>query len=144
MLKLPYTKTSQAIKGYSESTIAKKERADCVVRAIASASGMEYDKAHTFVSEKFNRKSRGGTPRFIPVMNSIGKLNRKKITPVSVKNGTKSLTVNSFSKVYNKGTYILNVKGHAFTIKDGNVIGNVEDAIKTRKILKAAWKIGTN
>ena len=45
-MKLPYTATSEAIKGYSDSALAKSERSDCVVRAVASAYDMLYDKAH--------------------------------------------------------------------------------------------------
>ena len=48
-MSIPYTATSLAIKGYSESPLAKSERADCVVRAIASAFDIQYDKAHTWV-----------------------------------------------------------------------------------------------
>jgi hypothetical protein len=70
------------------------------------------------------------------------KLNRRKVTNVSVKNGTKNMTVNAFIKEHTKGSYILNVKGHAFTVKDGVVVGNFNDAVKIRKIIKAAWKIG--
>ena len=36
--RLPYTSSSSAITGYSESVIAKKENSDCVVRAIASSN----------------------------------------------------------------------------------------------------------
>lgn len=146
MNKLPYTRTSDAIKGYSDSLIAKTERADCVVRAIASASGMTYDKAHEFVAETFGRKPRKGTSGFIYGMNRLvtenKKLNRRKVTNVSVKNGSKNMTVNSFIKENTKGSFILNVRGHAFTVRDGVVVGNFSDAIKIRKILKAAWKVG--
>ena len=43
--KLPYEITSKAIKGYSESPIAKSESNDCVVRAIASSFEIDYDVA---------------------------------------------------------------------------------------------------
>ena len=53
-------------------------------------------------------------------------------------------TIGSFIKNYNKGTYVITVRGHAFSITDGEVIGgNREDARKMRCILKGAWKIGT-
>ena len=45
-MRIPYTATSQAIKGYSDSPLAKSERNDCVVRAIASAFDIDYNKAH--------------------------------------------------------------------------------------------------
>ena len=34
------------------------------------------------------------------------------------------------------------VRGHAFTIKDGVVIGNIEDGKKMKKHITGAWKIG--
>lgn len=150
--KVPYTKTSIAINGYDDSTIAKSERADCVVRAIASASGMTYDKAHNWVADTFNRKPKKGTYGFPKGMNKMSsdnkRLNRKKVTTIGSEylktNGGKSnMTVGSFIKEYNKGTYILRVTGHAFTIKDGSVIGNWDDAVKVRRIVKNAWKIGS-
>ena len=49
--KLPYEATSKAIQGYSESTIAKSETNDCVVRAFASAFDVSYDRAHKYVAE---------------------------------------------------------------------------------------------
>jgi hypothetical protein len=42
-MSIPYIKTGDAIKGYNDSKLAQSERADCVVRAIASAYEMEYD-----------------------------------------------------------------------------------------------------
>jgi hypothetical protein len=58
-------------------------------------------------------------------------------------NGGKSkMTVGTFVKEYDKGTYIVRVSGHDFTIKDGSVIGNPNDATQLRKIVKNAWKVG--
>lgn len=143
---IPYISTSKAIVGYSESSIAKSERSDCVVRAVASASGMTYDKAHKFVAETFNRKPRRGTYGFAPGMNRMAldkaKLNRKGIKIVDTKNGKSQMTVGTFVKFYDKGTYIIRVRGHAFTIKDGEVIGNPQDAVRIRCIVTNAWKIG--
>jgi hypothetical protein len=59
-------------------------------------------------------------------------------------NGGKSkMSVGTFVKEYDKGTYIIRVSGHAFTIKDGWVIGNPNDATQLRKVVKNAWKIGS-
>jgi len=55
--------------------------------------------------------------------------------------GRSKMTVGTFAKEYNTGTYIIRVDRHAFTIKDGCVIGNPEDATKLRKIIKNAWRI---
>lgn len=149
-MKIPYTKTSDAITGYSTSSIAKSERSDCVVRAIASASGMTYDKAHAYVKEKYNRQNRKGTYGFPIGMNKMAingdKLNRKGVKTLTTSDlkgsGVGNMTVGSFAKLYDKGTYILRVTGHAFTIKDGVVIGNPDDSVRVRRIVKNAWKIG--
>jgi len=148
---LKYSSPSVAIKNYKESAIAKSETNDCVVRAIAAASGWEYDKAHQFVADEFNRKYRKGTFRFNQTMNKLAdnnrRLNRKKISIISkgeMKNGKSRMTIGSFISNYSKGTYVVVVRGHAFSIKDGEVIGgNREDARKMRCILQGAWKIGT-
>lgn len=150
-MRLPYTSSSQAIKGY-DSPLARAERADCVVRAVASASGMEYEKAHKWVADTFNRKPKKGTFGFPIGMNRMSKdgkrLNRKKVRTIpsdhlTTNGGRSKMSVGTFIKEYNKGTYIVRVTGHAFTIKDGSVIGNWEDATKKRRIVKNAWKIGS-
>lgn len=151
MRKLDFIATSEAITGYADSKLAKTENRDCVVRAIASASSMSYDKAHSFVADKFGRKNRKGTYGFLIGMNSMvntgEKLNRKGVKKVDVtiktKTGITTMTVNKFAENFTSGSYIVVVKGHAFTIKDGKVVGNFSDAVKIRKKVIAAWKIGT-
>jgi hypothetical protein len=150
MRKLDFISASTAITGYSDSQLAKSETKDCAVRTIASAYGITYDKAHTWVREKFNRQNRKGTFGFIvglDTMSNTGeKLNRKGIKKLDItimsKTGLRIMTVNNFSQNYSKGNYIITVKGHTFTLKDGKVIGNFEDARKLRKKITGAWKIG--
>ena len=149
-MSIPYTSTSLAIKGYADSALAKSETNDCVVRAIASAFDIEYFKAHKWVADKFNRKPKKGTFGFPVGMDRMStnntRMNYKRTKTIDPKhlttNGGKSkMTVGTFAKEYNIGTYIIRVDRHAFTIKDGSVIGNPEDATKLRKIIKNAWKI---
>jgi hypothetical protein len=52
------------------------------------------------------------------------------------------MTVGTFIKKNPKGTFVICVRSHAFSIKDGVVMGNVEDSKKTRKIINSAWKVG--
>lgn len=150
-MSIPYTATSLAIKGYADSKLAKSEKSDCVVRAIASAFDLEYDKAHKWVATTFNRQFRKGTFGFPIGMNNMSanniRLNYKRTKTIDAKylttnNGKSKMTVGTFVKEYNKGAYILRVARHAFTIKDGSVIGNPDDATALRKIIKNAWKIG--
>ena len=149
-MSIPYTSTSLAIKGYTDSALAKSERNDCVVRAIASAYDIEYNKAHQWVSDKFKRQFRKGTfglPIGMDRMSTDNtRMNYKKTKTIDPKylttnNGKSKMTVGTFVKEYDKGTYIIRVARHAFTIKDGSVIGNPEDATKLRKIIKNCWKI---
>ena len=147
---LPYTSSSDSIKGYKDSKLAQTETNDCVVRAIASASGWDYDKSHSFVGEVFNRKFRKGTYFFNSHMNSLSennkRLNRKKIQIISkfkMMNGKSQMTVGKFVEIYTKGTYIICISGHAFTIKDGVVIGNWSDAKRKRARIQGCWKIGS-
>lgn len=68
------------------------------------------------------------------------KLGRKKIKTIEDK-GIK--TVGQFVKWYDKGIYIIVISGHAFTIKDGVVVGgNWNDSQRMRCQIKAVWKIG--
>jgi len=152
--RLDYISTSDAINGFSDSLIAKSEKNDCVVRAIASSSGMSYDKSHSFVAEKFNRIPKKGTHFFTSTISKMvdkkERLNRKLIKKVDVSISTKikgqiktrNMTVGNFADKYNKGTYMVLVTGHIFTMKDSKVIGNYADALKVRKSVLDAWKIG--
>ena len=161
--KLPYESTGNAIKGYNESALAKGETNDCVVRAFASSFEITYDKAHKYVAENFGRKPRQGTYGtsigLVRMSDKKTTLNYKKVYPlgkrytnsmfgslaydVKVKGviTRRNMTVGTFVKRYPIGTFLVIVKQHAFTIKDGIVIGNYEDAIKTRKIIKCAFQI---
>ena len=147
---LPYTSSSNSINGYKDSKIARGETSDCVVRAIASASGWDYDKSHKFVADEFNRKNRQGTFLFNQTMCKFAeegkKLNRKKVYTISrykMMNGKSRMTVGKFIEKFSKGTYIISVRRHAFAIKDCVVIGNWSDAKKTRVRIDGCWKIGS-
>ena len=54
---------------------------------------------------------------------------------------TRKMTVGTFIKQNPTGTFFMLVSGHAFTIKDGVVIGNYNDAQQKKKHLKYAWQV---
>ena len=161
--KLPYESTGNAIKGYTESVIAKGETNDCVVRSFASAFEISYDKAHKYVKEKFGRKDRQGTYGTAITLGNMDKnntqVNYKKVKTIgkSVSNSIfktldyevkvkgqkvmRKMTVGTFTKKYPIGTFIIIVSGHAFTIKDGVVIGNLEETNKLKKQVKSAFQV---
>jgi hypothetical protein len=160
---LPYCKTSEGIIGYSESIIAKGETNDCVVRAFASCFDLQYDKAHKFVKEKFNRVDRQGTFRTVYKMTEIAtkgqQINYKKVKclgnktklsnqltlkyKVKTKEGfvMRNMTVGMFTKQNHIGTFFILVDRHAFTIKNGVIIGNMEDAKKPKRVVRHAFEI---
>ena len=141
---LNFSSAKDSIKNYTSSKLAQAETNDCVVRALAAACDWDYDKSHRFVSKEFGRRPRKGTPKFITTVNQWvvegRKLGRKKIKPIDIK---EIKTVGQLVKWYDKGTYLVVISRHAFTIKDGEVVaGNREDSQRMRCQLKAVWKIG--
>ena len=143
-MSIQFIPAKDSIKGYSESKLAQSEYKDCVVRAFAAALDWDYDKSHRFVAKEFLRQPKCGTKNFLPTMNKMvlegRKLGRKSIKPISDK-GVK--TVGQLVKWYDKGTYIIVISRHAFTIKDGVVVGgNWNDAQRMRCQIKSVWKIG--
>ena len=152
---LSYSYASNEIKGYKTSEIAKNEKNDCFVRAVAAATGSYYDSAHSFVKETFDRKHKKGTTFVASTMKKLedsgfsidNKSFNIKVLPKSrVTNSYKlygeivkrKKTVKSFIKDNPKGTFILGVSKHAFTIKEGTLIDNHgEEWRPTRKVLRA-------
>ena len=153
---LTSTSASAYIIGYSDSKIAKSEAADCVVRSFASAFKVTYDEAHQFVAKKFNRQNRRGTSRFRPTMDNmashgtilwgktlkrLGDGNTKNSMTYVERGKTRNMTTFQFLKKFPKGTYMVTVTGHAFTIHNGVVIGNHEDVLKTKRVILQAWEV---
>lgn len=152
MKQLPHINNSEGIIGYSESTIAKSERNDCFVRAVASSFECPYDTAHEWVREKFKRQNRKGTKNVMSKMDMMF-LNKEKFNDKNIDivrdlkvlnkdtHKLKRTTLNQFIKKYSDGTYLLIVRGHAFTLKYGSVIGNNSDSKSLKKIVHFAYKI---
>ena len=162
---IKYCSRQEGIIGYGDSKIAKDETNDCVVATIASCFDITYDRAHAFCKDYFNRYNRQGTLSVPFKMNSfyiLGKhLNHKKVKPMGKKivfgltsqytldyevkvkglKKTRKMTVGTFIKQNPTGTFFMLVSGHAFTIKDGVVIGNYNDAKQKKKHLKYAWRV---
>jgi hypothetical protein len=130
----------------ADTELAKKETNDCVVRAVAAAFVLDYDKAHAWVKKTFNRVDRKGTHGFAtyflkaskeqtPIhgkaVEVLGEGNQGSMKTVYGVNKWQ-MTVGTFLKMYPKGTFLLSVRKHAFVIKDGVVMGNHSDATRLR------------
>ena len=146
-----FKRSSTSIKGYG-SELAKSEKNDCFVRALASATEVNYDVAHKFTKDYFGRANGKGVYFTGSTINpledkglSIGNkdFDFKVLNKMRITNGYKlygemvyrQKTVKSFIKDNPKGTYIVGVAGHAFTIKDGTLIDNADEKFRpTRKV----------
>ena len=138
-----------AVSGSSE--IAKGEKNDCVVRAIANACDVNYEQAHQYCVETFDRKKGKGTQLFTTllktnkemVFDNVGQLNLfedgvkrtikhigdmpklgGKLRNPKYKHKKVAYTVKEFAQRFNKGNYILGVANHALAVKDGVVVDN--------------------
>ena len=152
--------SSKEIKGYNSSKIAKSEKNDCFVRAMAAATDTDYDTSHEFVKKTFNRKPNKGTENHEIVkamagfqeegMNIGTKSFKVKVLPKSRITNTYKLygelidrkkTVKSFIKDNPKGTYVVGVSKHAFTVKDGILIDNVGEEFRPTRKVDMAYRI---
>ncbi len=74
-------------------------------------------------------------------LNKLGNGNSKNSMTYTDKGVTRNMTTFQFLKKYPKGTYMVTVRQHAFTIHNGVVIGNHEDVLKTKKVILHAWEV---
>ena len=148
------------------SSLAKNEKNDCAVRAFANAFNISYDVAHKFAEDKFNRKAKKGVKGMFITLSKLGfatfDLFSNTLFPETKTYGIHPLarsktgklvntdythkevnhTVKTFCAKYNKGTYIVIVKNHALTIKDGIVIDNPNYRFTGyRRIVESACRI---
>lgn len=156
--------SKEVIKGYATSKVAGSETNDCVVKAMASALDVSYDTAHALVAKDMNRVHRRGTKNaeidkamkryFKEGLKVDGiEFEVKPCTDYQIKNYYKlygevvkrDKTVKSFIKSNPKGTYVVLVSKHAFTVKDGVLIDNAGEEFRpTRKVTKAFKFIGND
>jgi hypothetical protein len=141
--------------GYNESAIAKGEKNDCVVRAVASTFGLKYDVAHKFVADEFGREPRKGTYRTSLKLSVRENILGTKYNIIHKKNllypgsarhqkiGGKPVNVplRLFLERFPKGRYLVIVKRHAFSIIDGVVIGNINDGSRLKAKILFALKV---
>ena len=71
----------------------------------------------------------------IDVTNSLGR------TYYRSTGKTRKKTIGTFIKESNPGTYLILVRGHMFTIKDGTIIGNQVDAKRLRARIVSLYKV---
>ena len=152
--------TTKEIKGYTSSSIAKSEKKDCFVRALAAGFEINYNDAHAIAKDRFNREDKKGTKGHeiisgmkeieesgIAIGDVIAKV--KVLKGLDIKNRYKlygelidrKKTVKSFIKDHPKGNYIVTVSKHAFVVKDGKLIDNVGEEFRPTRKVDGAYEI---
>lgn len=111
---------------------AGKETNDCTVRALASVSGMHYEKAHALL-KKNGRKDRCGA-RFYTMQKAYNEANfslhsvhgtttqAKYVARITGTKAQEGITLGKLLPKLTKGSFIVNVTSHAIAIVDGKVL----------------------
>ena len=146
--------------GDFNNDIAKGEKNDCVVRSLATATGVDYMTAHNFCKEVFGREDKRGTSNFNIVttmynaeeagmkvgnksfkVEVLGKARIKNVYKLYGEEVYRQKTISSFIKDNPKGTYMVMVAGHALTIKDSEVYDWKAGAFKPSRKVQSAYRI---
>lgn len=140
---------NEMIASHGCCTRLKGEQLDCAVKALSATFEIPYDEAHAFAATQWKRKSRRRTTtsQILKTMSEASKtpIFGKSAKPVSVVNSyptpkkvvkcrTKLYT---FAKNHSEGTFYVLKRGHAFVVKNGEVL----DDTKPGSIVQHAWKI---
>lgn len=141
----------------AESVIAQSETNDCFVYALATSFDLEYDQAHKIAKAEFGREPKRGTSgkaissRLAEIAEGTAPgFNNRTVTQVIDKPTStykvygeevnRALKVKSFVKKFSQGTYLVLVRKHAITIKDGAVVDNNEvDCLNS--VVRKAFKV---
>ena len=142
------------VKG-ADSTLARNENNDCVVRALAAMADVSYEQAHEYAAGVLDRKPRRGVRSSILLaqIKDRGGLLGCDLVKVKAetryKNAgrpvTRQMTTQTFFKrAPENRTFLVVVRGHIFCFKNGEVVGgNVDDAIPSRHRIRHCWVIPT-
>lgn len=124
---------------YLKSGRYVNERLDCTVIALSYAFELDYSYAHRLCKEK-GRKD-GHTFSLDKVLGSKKDYEYFVFKPREGRYvkyfGRPRMRVDTFRKTHPKGTYIIRISGHAFTIIDGVIYNNNRD----KCIVKSYWCI---
>lgn len=149
---------SEVVKGIT-CPLSLAEKDDCAVTAFAAACDVYYTQAHEFVEKHFHREPRKGLDGMEDVLEnifhnkvlSLGRcsfkffcLSEKDITSYYKVDGEpirRRMTVKSFLQIFNKGSFIILVRGHVFAIVDGVLIDHPDEHFRPTRIVESAVRV---
>ena len=143
------------------SSLAKNEKNDCSVRALANAFNVTYDVAHLFAATELERKARKGLKSMFSKLDLLGEVTfelfsntlfpetktyklagKRKPRNPDYTHKPVQFTVKTFCSKFNKGTYIVIVNKHALCIKDGIVIDNPDMRFTGyRRVVESSFRV---
>lgn len=154
-----YLNVSQKYASFN-SELAKSEKNDCMVRAVATAAEISYKSAHEFCNKVLGRIDKRGTNGAVIAANMLkaevsgleleGKeFGVKVLGRDRIKNKYKlygeiiyrQKTLKSFIQTNPKGTYLVMIAGHALTVKDGEVFDWTSNRFKPTTKVQAAYEL---
>lgn len=100
----------------SAASQQKGERNDCAVKALAIATGTEYNTVHALLAAKGRRK--GGRTRHTWIYETLEELGFEKL---DITRHLQGRTVRTVQRELVEGTFLALVSGHILAIKDGKV-----------------------
>lgn len=113
-----------------------RERNDCTVRSLATATGLPYPDCHSFMASKGRRRFRGVVFRYCVPDNGVALGHHFEFTPLVKARGLK--TAIKRNPKLKTGTWILKVRSHVYTIRDGVAYDSFD---ATGRDVLYAWKV---
>lgn len=132
------------------SLIARSESNSCTVYAFAAAFNVAFDEAYKVMALGFRRKpGRGLSTQTLVQTLQVGFTWKDRYVSQVISlpttyykstGMTRSMTLTTFAKIYNQGTYYVLITGHALVVKDGVVLDNLTRT-SLRKTVMFAFKV---
>ena len=146
---------NDVIKSYGSYDQLNDDRNGCAVLALSASMEVPYDDAFKFAQREWDRAKGSGTETHKLLSSFVDKTeitvgNRtKQITPIKAthvyhqygKDIEREMSLKTFLKVFNKGTYYIIIRRHALVVKDGELIDNSD---KMGRRIKYVWKLQTS
>ena len=119
----------------SETYANSQDGNDCVVRALANASGMAYEEAHALCKEAGRKDGRGmHNSLWIPLFEK-----KMKIEESGYLSGFGSIKTLSTKLAERGGTYIVWIRGHVAVFKNGEWIDWLNSNRRHR--IRKVWRV---
>jgi len=126
------------------------ERNDCSVRALCNVGVMSYEEARAYMAEKGRKPGDGAQVNIVhealvskglECLGFFGKTATARWLSWNAKDvrHDKGLSLMKARKIYNKGRYVMLMRGHATTMIDGEIVDT--HGLKAKTSIVAVYKV---